>query len=64
MQIPVRQVIGAYTSETSVEVYYLFKKCKKDAFSLDKIDGQAKHAGAAKEWSEALMDVAYQGTYQ
>jgi len=47
-----------------VEVDYLFKKNKKDSLSLVKVEGQAEDANVAKEWSEALMDVAYQGMWQ
>ena len=62
VQVPIRQVIGAYYSETSLEVYFLYKKKRKSDFSLTKVEGKVKDTDTAKKWSEALMDAAYQGT--
>jgi len=59
-KIPIRQVIGAYYSETSLEVYFLSKG--KRNFSLAKVEGKAKDTNNAENWSNALMDAAYQGT--
>jgi len=58
-KIPIRQVIGAYYSETSLEVYFLSKG--KRNFSLAKVEGKAKDTNNAENWSNALMDAAYQG---
>jgi hypothetical protein len=58
VQISIRYVIGAYSSEASLEVYFLVKK--KGYYTLSKVEGTVKDT--AKEWSEALMDAAYHGT--
>jgi hypothetical protein len=60
-KIPIRQVIGAYYFETSLEVYLLSKEKRKSEFSLVKIEGKARDTNNAENWSNALMDAAYQG---
>jgi hypothetical protein len=61
-QIPIRQVIGAYYSETSLEVYFLSKKKRTGDFSLVKVEGKMEDTNTAEKWSNALMNAAYQGT--
>ena len=63
IQVPIRNVIGAYHSDTVVEIYFLSKKQKyASRFHFSKVEGTAKDITIAKKWSQALMDAAYQGT--
>jgi hypothetical protein len=60
-KIPIRQVIGAYYSETSLDVYFLSKEKRQGNFTLVKVEGEVKDTNNAENWSNALMDIAYQG---
>jgi hypothetical protein len=61
VQIPVRQVIGAYYSEPCLEVYFLSKKKSKGYLNLSKVEGTVEDTAAATAWSKILMNGAYQG---
>ena len=60
-----RQVIGAYFSgDGTLELNFLAKSAKKSPFALVKIEGKVEVDVHGKEWTECVMELAYNGVYE
>lgn len=62
-EVPVRQVIGAYQTLKTLELYYLTRDSAKSQLALRKVEGTADEA-QTKAWCEEIMNIAYQGASQ
>ncbi|KIJ68916.1 hypothetical protein HYDPIDRAFT_79957 [Hydnomerulius pinastri MD-312] len=62
-EVPIRNVVAATFSSGVVEVSYLVRKGKKQHLYLTQVRGgiSDKDSMLAKEWCDAIIEVAYQG---